>query len=133
MKKTLSWAVTAAFLAGAAPAQEADIQSTISSQIEAFLADDFGQAFTYASPNIQGLFGSPERFGSMVQQGYPMVWRPDDVRYLELRERGGSLWQKVQITDQGGGLHILDYQMIETENGWKINGVQLLPSPDVSA
>ncbi|MGR3515401.1 MAG: DUF4864 domain-containing protein [Paracoccaceae bacterium] len=109
------------------------IEDTITAQMDAFMKDDFAEAFTYASPNIQGLFGSSERFGQMVRNGYPMVWRPGDVQYLELRDIAGNLWQKVMIRDQKGGTHILDYQMIETSEGWKINGVQILAKPDVSA
>ena len=109
------------------------IEGVIQSQIEAFLADDFETAFTFASPNIQGLFGTPERFGMMVRQGYPMVWRPADVQYLELAEIGGQVWQRVMITDQAGAVHMLGYQMIETGDGWQINGVRILQAPQVGA
>lgn len=118
---------------GAVQAQGADIQSTIGNQIEAFQADDFETAFDFASPNLQQLFGSSENFRSMVTRGYPMVWKPAEVRYLELAEVGGSFFQKVLIKDQDGIVHILGYRMLETDMGWKINGVQLLPKPDVSA
>ena len=123
---------------GSSTAQEAlprepGIEATITAQIDAFLKDDFAEAFTYASPNIQSIFGNSDRFGQMVRQGYPMVWRPDDVEYLELRDVAGNLWQKVMIRDQQGGLHVLDYQMIQTGDGWKINGVQILQAPGVSA
>jgi hypothetical protein len=120
-------------LAPKALAQEAPIRETIQSQIDAFLKDDFAQAFTFASPNIQSLFGTPENFGLMVRNGYPMVHRPRDVKMLELREVAGNLWQKVMITDQQGRTHILDYQMVESAEGWQINGVQILPSPGVGA
>lgn len=113
--------------------REPGIESTIQGQIDAFLADDFSRAFGYASPNIKGMFGSAERFGQMVQNGYPMVWRPGEVRYLELRDIEGNLWQKVFIRDQAGGTHVLDYQMIPTPDGWKINGVQILRAPGVGA
>ncbi len=112
---------------------EPGIEATITAQIDAFLKDDFATAFSYASPNIQGFFGTSDRFGQMVRQGYPMVWRPDDVQYLELRDVAGNLWQKVLIRDRTGGVHVLDYQMIETGDGWKINGVQILEKPDVTA
>ncbi|MDJ1015043.1 MAG: DUF4864 domain-containing protein [Paracoccaceae bacterium] len=112
---------------------EPGIEGTIQSQIDAFLVDDFVTAFTFASPNIQGMFGSPERFGSMVRSGYPMVWRPGEVRFLELRDVGGQLWQKVMIRDQQGQLHVLDYQMVQSEGLWKINGVQVLRAPGVGA
>lgn len=113
-------------LSGPAFSQGDDIQATIGSQIEAFRADDFAQAFTYASPNIRRMFRTPENFGAMVRGGYPMVWRPSEVRFLELREIAGALWQKVMVTDSKGRAHILDYQMIEIDDGWKINAVQLV-------
>ena len=114
-------------------AQEGEIQSVISSQIEAFQQDDFDQAFSFASSNIQGFFGNSERFGQMVQNGYPMVHRPDSVRYLELREIAGNLWQQVMITDGNGVIHLLDYQMRMIDGMWRINAVQLLPAPGATA
>lgn len=114
-----------------AAAQEEPIQNTIQNQLDAFQADDFARAFTFASPLIKGIFGSPENFGAMVSQGYPMVYRNSDVSMLELREVAGNLWQRVMITDQSGRTHLLDYQMIETAEGWQINAVQLLPAPDI--
>jgi hypothetical protein len=123
--------LTAAFLSLPATAQEAPIEGTIRSQIEAFLADDFGTAFGFASPNIQSMFGTPDNFGAMVKNGYPMVHRPSDVRMGELREIEGRLWQKVYVTDAQGRGHVLDYQMIETPDGWKINGVTVLKADGV--
>ena len=126
----LLFAVT---LALPAAAQEGPIRETIQSQIEAFQADDFARAFTFASPNIKGLFRTPENFGAMVKNGYPMVYRPADVEMLELREIAGNLWQRVRITDQAGAGWFLDYMMVETPEGWQINAVQILPAPDVGA
>jgi hypothetical protein len=121
-------------LATAAPAQTADgIETTIRSQMDAFLADDFATAFTFASPAIKGIFGTPDNFGAMVRQGYPMVHRPSDVRMLERRTVGGTTVQRVMVTDAAGRTHVLDYQMIETPQGWQINGVQLLPGVGVGA
>ncbi|MCV3271527.1 DUF4864 domain-containing protein [Roseobacter sp. WL0113] len=126
-------AVFALGLATAVPAQEADIRATINSQLDAFQADDFGAAFEFASPNIQRLFGTPENFQRMVTQGYPMVWRPADVRYLELREEGSTYAQRVMITDRQGRVHVLEYRMLETGAGWRINGVQILDSSEFAA
>lgn len=115
-------------------AQDADaIEGVIGNQLEAFNDRDVEGAWQYASPNIKRMFGSAGNFGMMVEQGYPMVWDNAEVRFLELRDVSGNLWQKVMVRDAQGGLHILDYQMIETANGWQINGVQLLPAPDVGA
>lgn len=133
MFKTLKMTIIAAVIAGGAFAQDLGIQNTIRSQIEAFQADDFEGAFEYASPNIKRIFGSVARFEQMVTGAYPMVWRPAEVRYLEQEEIAGDIWQKVLIKDQDGVTHVLGYRMLETSEGWKINGVQLLPQPDISA
>lgn len=116
-----------------AQASDAAIRGTIQGQIDALLQDDFATAFGFASPAIKGMFGSPERFGQMVRNGYPMVWRPAEVRYLGLREEGGRVWQRVMITDQGGSVHLLDYQMVPGGDGWQINGVHVLQGAGAGA
>ncbi|MCD1626066.1 MAG: DUF4864 domain-containing protein [Paracoccaceae bacterium] len=124
-----------AFWVGGNPAtaQDRGIEDTIGQQLEAFKTDDVGTAFGFASPLIKNIFRTPENFGAMVQQGYPMVWRPGEVTFLEQREIAGAIWQKVRIIDGTGRVHILDYQMIQSPDGWQINGVQLLREPEVSA
>jgi hypothetical protein len=104
------------------------IEGTIQNQLNAFIADDFNTAFTFASPTIKSMFGTPENFGAMVTQSFPMVHRPGNVQMLELREVAGNLWQRVLITDAAGSSHLLDYMMIETPDGWQINAVQILPA-----
>ena len=80
-------------------AQGSDIEATIGAQIEALRVDDFAEAFTYASPTIQDIFGNAENFGVMVQQGFPMVWRPAEVQYLGQHEADGFTYQQVLIRD----------------------------------
>ncbi|WP_299287300.1 DUF4864 domain-containing protein [uncultured Tateyamaria sp.] len=133
MRKWMMGAALAMSMAGIAVAQGTEIEAVIGSQIEAFEADDFAGAFAFASPSIQGIFRTPENFGRMVTQGYPMVWRPAEVTYLGLRQENGAYWQTVRIVDGDGAVHLLDYRMLETEDGWKINGVQLLDATGVSA
>ena len=69
-----------------AQAQSDDIEAVIGAQLEAFAADDFAKAFTFASPMIKGMFGTPERFGQMVRGGYPMVWRPSRVEFGKVQD-----------------------------------------------
>lgn len=126
--KHMIFAVCALGLVMTAPpawAQEKPIRAVIEAQIEAFEADDFDTAFTFASPTIKGLFGTAQNFGAMVKGGYPMVWRPADLKFLALEKRRGRLYQDVMVHDEKGALHILEYQMQESENGWKINGVNI--------
>jgi uncharacterized protein DUF4864 len=133
MRNWMKGVALAVAMAGAALAQGTEIEDVIGRQIEAFKVDDFAQAFTFAAPGIQGLFGTPENFGRMVTQGYPMVWRPADVVYLDLRQENGVYAQTVRIIDADGVAHFLEYSMVETGAGWKIGGVRILEAPGVSA
>ena len=133
MRQLLLTLCAALLFSTTARADEAAIRDVISSQIEAFQADDFTTAFTYASPTIRQVFKTPENFGAMVRRGYPMVWRPAEMNFLSIETVDGLLWQNVMIRDQGGGLHILEYQMIQMENGWKINAVRMRRAPEGAA
>lgn len=104
------------------------IPEVIRGQIAAFEESDVAAAFAYASPTIRGMFGTPERFGRMVESGYPMVWRPAEVRFLEQREESGLLFQRVMIRDAAGVLHVLEYQMVPDGESWLINGVRFAPT-----
>ena len=125
--------VLAIGLVGASAAQDTEIEGVIAGQIEAFKADDFEQAFTFAAPSIRRIFRTPENFGVMVRRGYPMVWRPADVTFLDLRDENGLTIQTVQIEDAEGTMHLLAYSMTQTREGWKISGVQILEAPGLSA
>ncbi len=128
--------VMLAVWAGTAPAQnnpQAGIEETINGQIEAFKVDDFTSAFEFASPAIQQIFGSAGRFGEMVQQGFPMVQAPAQLRFFELKQRPGRMLQTVMIQDQQGVFHMLEYEMIMAGGSWQINGVRLLAQPEVGA
>lgn len=130
------FALIAAIFAGAQLAEAQDsagIEATIDGQMRAFQAEDEAQAFSYASPMIQGMFRDAAIFSDMVRRGYPMVWENEEVRFLELREINGGLWQRVLIRDEAGGVHVLEYNMIELNGEWRIDGVQLVPASDVGA
>lgn len=129
MKQMFLAAAFAVWSVTGAQAQDADIRAVITQQFDAFKVDDFATAFTFASPSLQGFFQNPQNFGRMVSQGYPMVWRPAAVDFLELREEGGTYWQKVQIADAKGQFHYLEYRMMQTAEGWRISGVQILNAP----
>lgn len=109
----------------AAWSQESEIRDVISQQLQAFQKDDFAKAFTFASPVIKGIFGTSQRFGEMVKQGYPMVWRPADVKYGSLVDKDGLMEQTVFFTDHLGRVFQATYHMVETVDGWQINGVHI--------
>lgn len=135
----MSLGVIAAFIAPRpAAAQEMlapnpEIEAVIGGQLDAFRAQDLPLAWGYASPTIQGMFGTVERFGQMVEQGFPMVWNPGAVSFIDLQTFGGLTIQRVEIVDRDGAVHYLGYAMSQTEDGWRISGVQILPAPTVAA
>ena len=109
------------------------IRAVISDQIAAFQADDLEAAFDFASPVIRRRFGTPGRFGAMVRQGYPMVWRPAKVSFLDLERRDGGPWQPVLLRGPAGALFIVDYQMVRVSGAWKINAVHVRKASGASA
>ncbi|RYH02164.1 DUF4864 domain-containing protein [Salipiger sp. IMCC34102] len=114
-----------------AQVQSQGIEAVIGAQLDAFRGRDVGAAWQYASPMIQRLFGGPGNFGRMVEKGYPMVWDNSSARFVATRTEGGRTYQQVMIQDATGRLHMLEYAMIPEGDSWLIDGVQLLPLPDV--
>ena len=129
----LAMALAMAFPMNAQEGDAGGIRAIIAAQIDAFLAEDVDTAFSYASSGIQKVFRTPERFGAMVEGGYPMVWRPAETRFLELREIDGAPWQKVLLRDSAGVWHLVDYRMVFADGAWRIDGVDLMKRAEVGA
>lgn len=132
MRKTIGLATLLMALSGSAMAEES-AAAVIQQQMDAFVARDVDRAFEYASQAIRNIFRTPQNFGQMVQQGYPMVWDPEQVTMGDQRELGERIEQRVIITDQSGAVHELLYEMIPAGEGWLINGVQILRAPQLGA
>lgn len=135
MRRSLLFVAAFVVLTGQGAAQDAGdgIKGVIAAQIEAFERDDLEEAFGYASSTIRTLFGTPDRFGEMVEQGYPMVRKPSSVRFGSTSTRNGREYQTVVFQDSAGHFHALEYEMVPSGSGWKINGVRFVPMPDVGA
>jgi Domain of unknown function (DUF4864) len=123
-------------LAGAAEAQSlsnddrAAIRQVIQAQVDAFRRDDGGAAFSYASPMIQGLFGTPEVFMDMVRQGYQPVYRPRAFDFREIVTIHGQPAQTVDVIGPDGRPVTAIYPMRQLPDGtWRIDGC-FLQAPD---
>jgi len=79
MKKILAAFLIIMLSTASVSSNETEYQKVIRSQIEAFSNDDMETAFEFASPSIKSIFGNYIRFGSMVRQGYPMVFRQKKI------------------------------------------------------
>ena len=124
------FAILAAVLAFALPvqAQQKDIEAVIASQLQYFQKDDFAGAFTHAAPNIKQIFRTPERFGQMVTNGYPMVHRPAEIQFKELETNAGVQVQNVLIRDLKGTYYLAQYTMVMVDGEWQIAGVNIVPA-----
>ena len=100
-----------------------EVRDTISSQIDAFKQNDINKAYTFAAPNIQAQFPSPEVFGLMVRNGYPVIWRPKSFKFTKFKDLGDRIIQRVLFQSYQGSLETYDYILEKYADLWKIAGV----------
>lgn len=122
-------ALTILLISAPAHAQDTDqaaVRTVIESQIAAFRADDGPLAFSYASPMIRRMFQTPENFMAMVRTGYPPVYRPRSVDFLDFSSESGVPTQRVLFVGPDGATALARYYMQKQPDGsWKINGVEI--------
>ncbi len=111
-----------------AATDQSEIQSVIRMQVDAFLADNSLTAFSFAAPSIKNMFGSDERFMSMVRQQYPQVFRPQSFEFGRLESSPTGPVQEVFITGPAGKDWLAVYTLEQQADGsWKINGCYIVP------
>ena len=111
------------------------IQAVITSQIEAFRAEDGPAAYSHASPAIRQIFPNPEVFMNMVRQGYQPVYRPQSFRFGEaVLAASGRPTQRVTVVGPDGLTYEAVYTMERQPDGsWQISGCALVRAPDLGA
>ena len=120
-------------LANLPPGEQQAIQQVITNQIDAFRHDDDGRAFGYASPGIQFMFGSADRFMEMVRQGYQPVYHPRSMTFGDLLVVDGNLVQELAVIGPDGQPRLARYVMEhEPDGSWRIDGCVLVARPSVS-
>ena len=120
----LAWGQAAPPAVSAADAKA--IRKVVQAQLDAFKRDDAAKAFSYATPGIRELFGTPETFMAMVKSSYAVVYRPRSVAFQPPKMAGSELVQPVHMTDADGHAWIALYPMLRGQDGvWRINGCQL--------
>jgi hypothetical protein len=111
-------------------ADRATVQSTITQQLNAFLADDGAAAYSFAAPSIQTMFPTQEVFMELVRRGYQPVYRSRSHTFGELKETAGGVEQIVDIVDAGGEFWTARYTLERQPDGtWKITSCMLLKKP----
>ena len=133
-------AVLAAMIATPATAEDwssqdkAEFQRIISTQIEAFRADDGLKAFRFASPVLQKKFSNSSNFMSMVKTGYPAVYRARSFTFEGLSAELGDPTQRVRLIGPDGTVWLALYGFEKQPDGtWRISGVVMAKAPEASA
>ena len=130
----LALALPAPAQAQVSPADQTAIRGVIEGQVEAFRRDDGAAAFGYASPGIQGMFGTAETFMDMVRQGYRPVYRPQVFEFREIVTLQGMVTQKVHVIGPDGRPVTAFYPMTQQPDGsWRIEGCYLQAPEDHQA
>lgn len=111
------------------PADTRAVRTIVVAQLDAFAADDAQRAFSYAAPSIREMFATPDKFMAMVRGGYPVVYRPQSVTFLNPEWLQGQLVQSIHLTDSSGGLWLATYRLErQPDKSWRISGCEVQPS-----
>ena len=103
-----------------------EIISVIKSQVAAFRQDDGVAAFSFASPTIRTKFGDASTFLAMVAAHYRPVYRPQQLKFLDLKSVEGQLVQRVMVVGPEGEFVLAMYSMVRIDGRWRINGCFLV-------
>jgi hypothetical protein len=102
------------------------ISATISTQIDALAQEDFATAYSMASPYFQAQF-SQDSFTRVITEGYsflldgPRITLSDCLFDRDLKQAQ----TRVTVTADSGEIFILNYQMSEVDESWRIDGAAL--------
>ena len=116
--------VNASPTALAEEARDAAIHEVVTRQLDAIKKDDATTAYSIASPTIQMMFGNSAAFMSMVQRGFPQIYRSIGHKFLNIDTSAGTVMQRVLIESEKGSV-IVRYEMIEIDGNWRINGCMI--------
>ena len=106
--------------------------------MEAFRHDDAALAFSYATPDIQELMGTPEQFLAMVRAQYLPVYRSKKVSFrepVELADQPGVIQPAVVTGPDDLPVFAVYTVELQKSGEWRISGCllyKLLPGDGTS-
>lgn len=128
-------ALLATALAAVQPAQAEPLDETravIELQLDAFQRDAWDEAYGYAAPGVRSVYPNVESFAQMVQSGYPMVWRPQDVLFVGAYELDGRIVHRLRLIGPDGRAYVATYVLEPSDAGWLIAAVMIEEAPGVA-
>ncbi|MBT3305889.1 MAG: DUF4864 domain-containing protein [Alphaproteobacteria bacterium] len=106
-----------------------NVIGVLKNQIAAFQRDDGRAAFSFASPDVQDQYGSPDTFLNRFSTAYKAVYRPQSVTFLNLAYSRGRLVQRVLLLGPDGNAVIALFPMVQVDDGtWRMDGCVLVPA-----
>ena len=114
-------------------AADPEIQSTITSQIDAFNQGDADRAESFAAPGIKTMFPDAGAFLGMVKQSYGALIHPRSTHFEPTVTSDRGAVQHVTVVDADGIVWTAVYAMEKVDGHWAISGCVLVKSPDTSA
>ena len=114
-------------------AADAEIQSTITAQIDAFNQGDAVKAESFAAPGIKSLFPDAGSFLGMVQRSYAPLVHPRSTHFEPTVTTDGNTVQHVTVVDAEGVVWTAVYSLEKVDGRWTISGCVLVKSPETSA
>ncbi len=109
-------------------------RSTITRQLEAFLANDGPLAYSFAAPNIKSMFPTVGSFMKMVTDGYQPVRRPQNYTFGRTRDLSPSrIMQEMLITGPDGKNYSAIYTLeLQADGVFRITSVIIQPAQALS-
>ena len=98
------------------------MQKVISSQLEAFRADNYDAAYVFADLAIRRLY-PVQMFERMVKRGYPMIAHSVSASFGLSLDNGDEATINVRITGPDHQAETYQYQLRLEGVNWKIMGV----------
>jgi hypothetical protein len=93
------------------------MQTIITAQIDAFLAEDADAAYAYAAEPIKMRFPTASMFARMVERGYPAVYAPQSFSFAAAALTPSGPAQQVEFVGEDGQVWRGLYTFAEEDDG----------------
>jgi hypothetical protein len=108
--------------------EEQEIRSVIQQQLDAFTFNDYESAYKLASKKIKDRF-SQDEYTEMVRADYLQISKSIRVSFGEIHFSSDPAHAivRVEIVGFNHKKVTAEYQMIREEDGWKVDGITIIP------
>lgn len=104
-------------------ATQAEVEKTINAQTQAFAQDNFELAYSYASPSFRSNV-SLNGFVAIISGSYGPLIESSELRFSDClaNPNGGFALIDVNFLQGGDFVYALRYLLVETSDGWRVDG-----------